>query len=137
MNASGERFRRQEHILRRADFERAYASGSRIHSRFMTVFVTPNGGPRARLGVAATRKLGPAVDRNRAKRLAREIFRRHKLGEGLDVVVVPRREMLDASFSSLEADYIAALNRRHTAPRATGGARRPHRPKPPRRDPRV
>ena len=137
MNASGERFKRQEHILKRADFERAYTSGSRIHSRFMTVFVMPNGGSHARLGVAATRKMGPAVDRNRAKRLAREIFRRHKLGEGLDVVVVPRREMLDAPFSSLEADYIAALGKRHTAPRATGGARRPHRSKPAPRNPRV
>ena len=90
----------------------------------MTVFVVPNGGPVARLGVAATRKLGPATDRNRAKRLAREVFRRNKPVEGLDVVVVPRREMLDALFTSLEADYRAALESRHT----TGtGSRRPRR----------
>ena len=53
---------------------------------------------------------GPGDRRNRAKRLAREVFRRHKLDEGLDVVVVPRREMLDALFTSLEADYRAALD---------------------------
>src|SRR5688500_3652678 len=95
----------------------------------MTVFVVPNGGSVARLGVAATRKLGPANDRNRAKRLAREIFRRNKPVEGLDVVVVPRREMLDALFTSLEADYRAALQSRHTSsssrrPRGRGDARR-------------
>jgi ribonuclease P protein component len=81
----------------------------------MTLFVVPNDGSRMRLGVSATRKLGPATDRNRAKRLTREIFRRHKIEPGgpsrpaLDVVVVPRREMLDAPFASLEADFVAAL----------------------------
>jgi ribonuclease P protein component len=129
----GQRFTPAEHVRRRADFERAYSSGSRIHARYMTVFVVPNGGPVARLGVAATRKLGPATDRNRAKRLAREVFRRNKPVEGLDVVVVPRREMLDALFTSLEADYRAALESRHTA----AGARRPRRRGAPRHDSRV
>ncbi len=78
----------------------------------MTVFVLPNGGNVPRFGVAATRKLGSAVERNRAKRLARELFRRHKVAAGLDIVIVPRREMLDAPFASLEADYHAALERR-------------------------
>ena len=129
----GQQFTPAEHVRRRADFERAYSSGSRIQARYMTVFVVPNGGAAARLGVAATRKLGPATVRNRAKRLAREVFRRNKPVEGLDVVVVPRREMLDALFTSLEADYRAALDSRHTSgpgsrrPRRRGDARRSSR----------
>ena len=96
----------------------------------MTVFVVPNGGTEPRLGVAATRKLGSAVERNRAKRLAREVFRRHKVAAGLDIVIVPRREMLDAPFDSLEADYLAALERRdrerpRSAPRPRGRGSRP------------
>jgi ribonuclease P protein component len=130
----GQRFTPAEHVRRRADFERAYSSGARIQARYMTVFVVPNGTPAARLGVAATRKLGPATDRNRAKRLAREVFRRNKPVEGLDVVVVPRREMLDALFTSLEADYRAALQSRHAT---ASGSRRPGRRGTPRRASRV
>ena len=112
-----------ERIRRRPEFERVYNGGARIHGRFMTVFVMPNGGPAPRLGVAATRKLGSAVERNRAKRLAREVFRRHKVAAALDIVVVPRREMLDAPFASLEAEYQSLLER-HGREGARGGPRR-------------
>src|SRR6266496_2014945 len=94
----------------------------------MTVFVASNTSGRPRFGVAATRKLGSAVERNRAKRLARELFRRNKVAAGIDIVIVPRREMLDAPFGTLEADYLAALERRDRERRRasrprTGGRR--------------
>jgi ribonuclease P protein component len=127
---------RAERVRRRPDFERAYSGGARIHGRFMTMFVMPNGGTSARLGVAATRKLGPAVDRNRAKRLAREVFRRHKVDAGLDIIVVPRREMLDAPFATVEADYLALLVRRDRE-RAAPRERRPGRGRRPRAASRV
>jgi len=113
--AAGRGLAPDERVRRRPEFERAYTNGRRIRARFMTLFVVPNDGPRMRLGVSATRKLGPATDRNRAKRLTREVFRRHKIepggpsGPALDVVVVPRREMLDAPFASLETDFVTAL----------------------------
>jgi len=124
---------RGERLRRRPEFERAYAAGRRIRARFMTLFVVPNDGPHMRLGVSATRKLGPATDRNRAKRLTREVFRRHKIEPGwpsrpaLDVVVVPRREMLDAPFASLEADFVTALtgHQRGSGTRGTGSGRDP------------
>ena len=92
----------------------------------MTLFVLRTAGPVARLGVAATRKIGSSVVRNRAKRLAREIFSRHNTPGGLDIVIVPRREMLDAPFASLELDYHATLQRCGRQPAAA--SRRPRRP---------
>lgn len=112
-----------ERVRHRPEFERAYDTGAKIHGRFFTLFVVANGLIHSRLGVAATRKLGSAVHRNRAKRLAREVFRRHKTATGLDIIIVARREMLDASFSSVEADYLATL-RKHD-PHKPSSSQRP------------
>ena len=62
-----------ERIRKRPDFERVYNQGLKTPGRFMTLFLLRNGSSVSRLGIAATRKLGGAVQRNRAKRLAREI----------------------------------------------------------------
>ena len=116
-----------ERVRRRPEFERAYDTGVRMSGRYMSLFVVENGGQIPRLGVAATRKMGAAVIRNRAKRLARELFRRHKLDAGLDVIIVPRREMVDVPFATLEADYRALLERRGEPPRSRSSRPPRHR----------
>ena len=120
-------FRAAEHIRRREDFERIYAAGARQSGRTMIMFVQSTTGPVARLGIAATRKLGSAIIRNRAKRLVRELFRHNKPPGGLDLVVVPRREMLDAPYASLEAEFRALLERPVRPARPSAVHRRPRR----------
>jgi ribonuclease P protein component len=92
-----------------------YDQGARATGRLLTLFILPNGLPVARLGIAAGKKIGGAVQRNRAKRLIREVFRRNKPAPGIDVVIVPRRDLVEAPFSMLEADYLGALKRRRGA----------------------
>ena len=104
--------RLNERIRRRTEFKQVYEKGTRVHGRYSTIFVLPNNQGVGRLGIAATKKLGGAVQRNRAKRLIRDIFRRNKIASGFDVVVVPRRELLQASLSAIEAEYRSTLERR-------------------------
>jgi ribonuclease P protein component len=99
-------------IKRRQDFQQVYDRGRRVSSRLMTVFILAREGADTRLGIAATRKLGGAVVRNRAKRLVREIFRRHPHPPGLDIVVIPRAPLLEATFQDIETEYAASLDRR-------------------------
>ena len=125
------RFLAAEHIRRRADFQLIYDHGRKIGGRFSTTFILPHAVPSgpSRLGIAATRKLGGAVARNRAKRLIREVFRRNKIAPGFDIVIIPRRALLDASLTVLEADY-RSLVERQLRPPAPGAAPsgRPPRP---------
>ena len=117
------RFRPQERIRRRVEFQKVYEHGVRVHGRYATVFVLPNQRAVGRLGIAATRKLGGAVQRNLAKRLIREVFRRNNIAPGFDVVVVPKRELLDATLTALEADYRKSLERRNRPRRPEGASR--------------
>lgn len=89
-----------------------YEGGARVSGRFMTVFLAGNAAGWPRLGIAATRKLGGAVQRNRAKRLVREMFRHNKPQTALDIVVIPRPELLDAGFEDLQAEFRGLLRRR-------------------------
>jgi ribonuclease P protein component len=113
-------FGRHERIRRRAEFQEVYARGVRIRGRFGTLYTLPRTGATGRLGIAATKKLGGATIRNRAKRLIREVFRRNKIASGFDVVIVPKRELLDASLTDLETEYrrnFARSLQYHRAPR--------------------
>lgn len=106
-------FRPHEHIRQRAEFQQIYERGAKMHSRYAIVFILPTERAWSRLGIAATKKLGGAVVRNRAKRLIREAFRLCKIdgATGLDIVVVPKRELLDASLNALETEYRSILTK--------------------------
>jgi ribonuclease P protein component len=91
-------------IRRRADFLRVQgdrsassprpsAPAAKVSCRHFLLLLAPtSGGGPTRLGIVASRKMGGAVQRNRAKRLLREAFRRNleALPEGVDLVVIVR-----------------------------------------------
>ena len=106
-----ETFPAARRIRRRPEFQRAYEKGRRLHGRFMTVFLLRADRPHSRLGVSATRKLGGAVIRNRAKRRFREAFRRGQFPTGVDIVVIPRPAALEAPFRDVAAEFESLVAR--------------------------
>ena len=112
--AASQTFDKSRRLRRRAEFQKVFDGGQRIRSRFFTVLVAPGGTSGARLGIVASRKLGNAVQRNRAKRLIREIFRQNPQDEGaraVDIVVIPRVELFTAAYTTIVEDYRNALSR--------------------------
>jgi ribonuclease P protein component len=97
--ATDGRFSRRDRLRSRRDFERLTREGERRSVGALIVFVgrgprrgRDDAGPRPRLGVTASRKVGGAVVRNRVKRRIREAFRAQRalLPQGSDVVVIAR-----------------------------------------------
>jgi ribonuclease P protein component len=107
-------FGKDRRLRRRGEFQRVFDTGQRMRGRFLTLLVAPGTEAGPRLGIVASRKLGDSVRRNRAKRLIREIFRhnRHLMSPAaVDIVVIPRTELFDAAYASLEKDYRTAFER--------------------------
>lgn len=112
-------FGRQVRLRARAEFVAVQERGRRVASRHMTLLALPNTLGVNRLGVVASRRLGGAVMRNRAKRRLREMFRAGHpetpvQGQAYDIVVIPRREITTQVFSELQAEFNAALRKLHT-----------------------
>jgi ribonuclease P protein component len=110
--------------LRHADFERVYKQGRRHFSATMTVFYLARvemeatdlqasekkrvGSPAprvpgVRVGFTVGRALGGAVQRNRMKRRLREAVRLTRPVDGVaaDVVINPKKAILEADFASV------------------------------------
>ena len=107
-------------LTRRSQFL-AVNAGVRVPGPAFLLLVQPrgdgdgdSGGDDAGYGITATKKLGNAVVRNRAKRrlraLIREIFPEHALS-GCDHVLIARNDVLSADFARLRADMAKSLRK--------------------------
>ena len=109
-----QRFGTARRVRRRSEFQQVFNTGFRVQGRFFTLIMAPNRVGTTRLGIVASRKIGDSVRRNRAKRLIREIFRTNvpvSRTPAADLVVIPRREVFDAGYSSLQEDFLSAFRR--------------------------
>ena len=114
------------HLRKHADYQRVYRTGSRQSLPLMTYFFAlrvEDGGEEIlaakatnispRIGLTTGRALGKAVNRNRIKRRMREAVRRN-LKQGaltgpVDVVLHPRRSVLQADFAKIEREVARAF----------------------------
>jgi ribonuclease P protein component len=91
--ASDQRFLQAYRLRKREDFDRVYRRNTHVADAVLVVLGSENTLPHPRLGLSVSRKVGPAVVRNRWKRIIREAFRksRDRLPGGIDLVVRPRK----------------------------------------------
>lgn len=86
-------FPKDERLLRRVDFVNVNRSGKHCHMRHFIAIAGKNELGTTRLGITASKKVGNAIRRNRAKRLIREFYRLNKarLPKGYDIVVIAKK----------------------------------------------
>ena len=118
------RLRRRPEFLQVAAARRKWVAPGLILQALKRVTDPTVGAAAVRVGFTASRKVGSAVARNRARRRLREAARRvlpAQARPGYDLVLVARRETLTRSFGALVADLEMALHRLGVARDPTSG----------------
>ena len=124
--------RREASLRKHADYQRVYREGKRQSLPLMTYFFAARKAPEAatlvgpakparthtteipagsRVGLTAGKVLGNAVARNRIKRRMRQAIRhvQTELTADVDVILHPRRTVLEVEFSQIERDVQRAF----------------------------
>jgi ribonuclease P protein component len=106
-------------LRKHADYQRVYQASRKQFAKQMTYFFSlrpllgADGKPlrdadaaSPRVGLTVGKVMGKAVDRNRIKRRMREAVRRNlsALNAPVDVVLHPRRSVLDLEFAALDRE---------------------------------
>ncbi len=97
-------------LTRRAEFLAAAQRGRKQARGPLLVQVLPQPGP-LRVGFTATKKLGNAVTRNRAKRRMRAVARLEfgTTRQGFDIVMIARDGITTLPFTELQQSFREAL----------------------------
>lgn len=94
-------------LRQNSQFKKAYEKGKYKASPFLVLYarkVNSDGG----FGITASKKIGKAVSRNRAKRRLRGLYRKYRLRlkEGYDIVAVARSKTITAPSCMLEESFV-------------------------------
>lgn len=104
-----------ETLPKRADFLRAAAKGRKsARPGFVVQLLATGPDSPVRLGLTASRKVGNAVHRNRARRRLRAAARLELAARdiaGVDIVMIARKDSGSVDFARMRADLADILDR--------------------------
>lgn len=90
-------------LKKSSDFQRVRRFGKAIAHPFVVLLYLPNDLEQVRVGVAAGRSIGKAVQRNRAKRVIRAAIQPHlsRIKSGNDFVLIARESIMSTNAAQL------------------------------------
>jgi ribonuclease P protein component len=102
---------RKFRLTNSSDFKRVRHTGQSFAHPFVLLIVSTNQLDHVRIGFTAGKLVGNAVQRNRAKRRMREVFRLllPQVSPGWDVIAIAKPAILSASWDELQSAISSKL----------------------------
>lgn len=99
-------------LRRNWQFSKIYKEGDKYFGDLFILYVLPNNTQETRIGLTVTKKVGVSVQRNRIKRVIREVFRSLEgIAPGNDLVVIARKAAVDLKYAQAQDSLTHLLHR--------------------------
>ena len=100
-------------IRNQQDFDKLKKYGKSVGSRFVVLIYRKNNLDYTRRAFLASKKVGNAVTRNRARRLMKEAFRQLEsiVPTGYDLLFIARSTIIDSKCADVKKSIEAAISR--------------------------
>jgi len=97
----------------RSQFEDIFQSGIAVDTASFRLLFRENRRSYSRFAAVVSKRFGPAVRRNKAKRIARNIFHEFqgKICPPCDILLFPKKTMLVHRYQLLSGDFERAIER--------------------------
>ena len=98
---------------KKEDFDRVKREGRRCRTSLFDVIFCSSTTEETRIGIVGGRRFGKAVDRNRGKRIFRELVKKNRslLVQGYDIIIFPKQPVLTISHEPLCDSWVQVLAR--------------------------
>lgn len=94
--------KKSQTLTNRVQYVSVYRQGKVWLDNLLVMKASPNDLDLSRYGFSVTKKVGKAVQRNRIRRLLKEIVKGQAVKPGWDIVFIARQEAVNADFHRLE-----------------------------------
>lgn len=100
-------------LKKKEDFDRVKREGRRCRTSLFDVIFCSSPTEETRIGIVVGRRFGKAVDRNRGKRIFRELVKKNHslLVQGYDIIIFPKQPVLTISHEPLCDSWVQVLAR--------------------------
>lgn len=107
------RLEKTRRIINNNEYRLVYKHGKYEVGRMCVLYRMPVAKKPTRIGFVTGKKVGGAVQRNRARRLMKEVYRlhQHEIREGYHIVIVGRGPLKDATYERAEKEILYLLRK--------------------------
>jgi ribonuclease P protein component len=99
-------------IKRKIDFEKLRKKGRLLKNKYLILYILPQKKEiNTRAGFGIGKKIGKAFQRNKIRRVLKEILRKVSVPYAIDVYIVVRHSILKAGFSDIKKELENSLEK--------------------------
>lgn len=106
--------KKERRLCKNHEYQLVYRHGKSFVNRRVVLYVLPRAAKQpTRIGFVTGKKIGCAVERNRCRRLMKEVYRLHQyeLQDGFDLVLIGRSSLKYADYAEAERSILQLWRR--------------------------